>query len=110
MSVDITPTLPKTLNYKYEWCESPAIMETFFVTTHTSYHPEGDETICPPMTAVRLTADLRPSADGSTVEVCMGMGKTGIPMGTGVRSAMGWEWELSAWEWELRRGSCHQQL
>ena len=27
------------------------------------------------------------------------------PMGMGVRSAMGWEWELSAWEWELRRGS-----
>jgi len=48
MSVGITPTLPKTLNYKYVWCESPAIMETFFVTTHTSYHPEGDETICPP--------------------------------------------------------------
>jgi len=47
------------------------------------------------------------------VEVCMGMGKTGIPwipMGMGVRSAMGWESELSAWELELRRGSCHQQL
>jgi len=25
-------------------------------------------------------------------------------MGMGIRSAMGWEWELSAWEWELRRG------
>ena len=37
------------------------------------------------------------------LEVCMEMGKTGIPMGMGVRSAMGWEWEL-------RRGSCHQQL
>ena len=37
-------------------------------------------------------------------------GYHGIPMGMGVRSAMGWEWELSAWEWELRRGSCHQQL
>ena len=22
-------------------------------------------------------------------------------MGMGVRSAMGWEWELSAWEWEF---------
>ena len=22
-------------------------------------------------------------------------------MGMGVRSAMGWEWELNAWEWEL---------
>ena len=46
----------------------------------------------------------------------MAMGKTGshgsheIPMGMAVRSAMGWEWELSAWEWELRRGSCHQKL
>jgi len=46
----------------------------------------------------------------SGVEVCMGMGKMGshgshgIPMGIGIRSAMGWEWELSAWEWELRRG------
>jgi len=45
-----------------------------------------------------------------SVEVCMEIGKTGshgahgIPMGMGIRSAMGWEWELSAWEWELRRG------
>ena len=37
------------------------------------------------------------------------------PMGMGIRSAMGWEWELSAWEWELRRGNgkktahCKQQ-
>ena len=30
----------------------------------------------------------------------MEMGKTGIPMGMGIRSAMGWEWEQSAWEWE----------
>ena len=29
----------------------------------------------------------------TTLEVCMGTGKTGIP-----------------WEWELRRGSCHQKL
>ena len=39
-----------------------------------------------------------------------GNGEDWDPMGMGVRSAMGWEWELSAWEWELRRGSCHQQL
>ena len=54
------------------------------------------------------------------VEVCMGMGKTGIPWvpwdshenGSKISHGMGmgWEWELSAWEWELRRGSCHQQL
>jgi len=54
------------------------------------------------------------------VEVCMGMGKTGIPWvpwdshGNGSKIShgigMGWEWELRAWEWELRRGSCHQQL
>ena len=51
------------------------------------------------------------------LEVCIGMGKTGIPWdshGNGSkishRMGMGWEWELSAWEWELRRGSCHQQL
>jgi len=54
------------------------------------------------------------------VEVCMGMGKTGIPWvpwdsrGNGCKISHGmgmrWEWELSAWEWELRRGSCHQQL
>jgi len=50
----------------------------------------------------------------SEVEVCMGMGKTGIPWvpwdshGNGNKIShgmgMGWEWELSAWEWELRRG------
>jgi len=49
------------------------------------------------------------------VEVCMGMGKTGIPWvpwdshwnGSKISHGMGmgWEWELSAWEWELRRGS-----
>ena len=54
------------------------------------------------------------------LEVCMGMGKTGISWvpwdshGNGSKIShvmgMGWEWELSAWEWELRRGSCHQQL
>ena len=32
-----------------------------------------------------------------------GNGEYWDPMGMGVRSAMGWEWEL-------RRGSCHQQL
>ena len=31
----------------------------------TSYRPGRGETICPPPTAVRLAADLRPSADGS---------------------------------------------
>ena len=53
----------------------------------------------------------------SKLEVCMGMGKTGIPWdshGNGNKIShgmgMGWEWELSAWEWELRHGSCHQQL
>jgi len=55
-----------------------------------------------------------------SVEVCMGMGKTGIPWvpwdshGNGSKISqgmgMGWEWELIAWEWELRRESCHQQL
>ena len=49
------------------------------------------------------------------LEVCMGMGKTGIPWvpwdshenGSKIshRMGMGWEWELSAWEWELRRGN-----
>ena len=39
-----------------------------------------------------------------------GNGEDWDPMGMGVRSAMGLEWELSAWEWELRRGSCHQFL
>ena len=50
--------------------------------------------------------------DSSRVEVCMGMGKTGIPWdshGNGSKIShgmeMGWEWEVSAWEWELRRGS-----
>jgi len=53
----------------------------------------------------------------SKLEVCMGMGKTGIPWdshGNGNKIShgmgMGREWELSAWEWELTRGSCHQQL
>ena len=59
------------------------------------------------------------------VEMCMGMGKTGIPWvpwdshGNGNKVShgmeMGWEWEVSAWEWELRRGNgkktahCKQQ-
>ena len=34
-----------------------------------------------------------------------GNGEDWDPMGMGVISAMGWEWELSAWEWELRRGN-----
>ena len=34
-----------------------------------------------------------------------GNGEDWDPMGMGVSSAMGWEWELSAWEWELRRGN-----
>jgi len=55
----------------------------------------------------------------AVLEVCMGMGKTGIPWvpwdshGNGSKMhgmVMGWEWELSAWECELRRGSCHQKL
>ena len=56
----------------------------------------------------------------SRLEVCMGMGKTGIPWvpwdshgnGSKISHGMGmrWEWELSAWEWELSRGSCRQQL
>ena len=52
------------------------------------------------------------------LEVCMGMGKTGIPWvpwdshgnGSKISHGMGMGWELSAWEWELRHGSCHQQL
>jgi len=59
------------------------------------------------------------------VEMCMGMGKTGIPWvpwdshGNGNKVShgmgMGWEWEVGAWEWELRRGNgkktahCKQQ-
>jgi len=36
--------------------------------SRTSYRPAGGETICPPPPmAVRLAADLRPSADGSAV-------------------------------------------
>jgi len=56
----------------------------------------------------------------SGVEVCMGMGKTGIPWvpwdshenGSKISHGMGmgWEWELSAWEWELRRGSWKKTL
>jgi len=38
----------------------------------TSYRPGGGETICPPPpTAVRLAADLRPSADGSAVRTSL---------------------------------------
>jgi len=47
----------------------------------------------------------------SEIEVCMGMGKTGIPWvprdshgnGSEISHGMGMEWELSAWEWELGR-------
>jgi len=39
-----------------------------YVKIHvTSYRPGGGETICPRPMAVRLAADLRPSADGSAV-------------------------------------------
>jgi len=46
----------------------------------------------------------------SRVEVCMGMGKTGIPWdshgnGSKISPGMGMGWELSAWDWELRRGN-----
>ena len=37
----------------------------------TSYRPGGGETICPPPMAVRLAADLRPSADGSAVRTSL---------------------------------------
>jgi len=56
----------------------------------------------------------------SQLEVCMGMGKTGIPWvpwdshGNGSKISdgmgMGWERELSAWEWELRRGNWQKTL
>jgi len=35
------------------------------ISFKTSCRPGGGETICPPPTAVRLAADLRPSAGGS---------------------------------------------
>jgi len=35
----------------------------------TSYRPGGGETICPTSMAVRLAADLRPSADGFAVRI-----------------------------------------
>ena len=50
------------------------------------------------------------AAGGAQSRGVHGNGEDWDPMGMGVRSTMGWEWELSAWEWELRRGSCHQQL
>ena len=37
----------------------------------TSYRPGGGETICLPSMAVRLAADLRPSADGSAVRTSL---------------------------------------
>jgi len=41
----------------------------------TSYRPGGGETICPPSMAVRLAADLRPSADGSAVRTSLVAGQ-----------------------------------
>jgi len=62
----------------------------------------------------RKKIDESSLSHATQVEVCMGMGKTGIPWvpwdshGNGNEIShgigMGWEWELSAWEWELRRG------
>ena len=45
-------------------CKDRHITQQFY---GTSYHPKGGETICPPPTAVWLTADLHLSADGSAV-------------------------------------------
>ena len=47
----------------------------------TSYHPgggergESSETIHPPLMAVRLVADQRPSADGSAVRISLVAGQ-----------------------------------
>ena len=79
-------------------------------THHAKLYPQNDE---------RGFRDVI-SPYAIELEVCMGMGKTGIPSvpwdshGNGCKISrgmgMGWEWEFSAWEWELRRGSCHLQL
>jgi len=45
------------------------------LTRITSYIPGGGETICPPPMAVRLAADLRPSADGSAVRTSLVAGQ-----------------------------------
>jgi len=39
-----------------------------------------------------------------------GNGEDWDPMGMGVRSTMGWEWELSAWEWELSPATANSLL
>jgi len=41
--------------------------------TEASYRPGGGKTICPPPVAVdlKIAADLRPSADGSTVRTSL---------------------------------------
>ena len=61
---------------------------------------------------------LRQTGSWLVVEVCMGMGKTGIPRdshGMGVRSAMGWEWELKCMgmgvkTWELSPATVNSLL
>jgi len=53
-----------------------AIVAHYCVTLcTTSYRPGGGETICPPQMAVRLAADLRPSADGSAVRISLVAGQ-----------------------------------
>ena len=85
------------------------------LTSHSSYN-SGLDKYCP-LHAVTGSVGLQGYLyeASSVVEVCMGMGKTGIPWvpwdsyGNGNKIShgmgMGWEWEWSAWEWELRRGS-----
>ena len=98
------------------WCNDQKTMKMMTITFKLNqikiYSGDIKRNIC---TGIHVT-----KIDAGQVEVCMGMGKTGIPWvpwdshGNGSKIShgmrMGWEWELSAWEWELRRGSCHQQL
>ena len=97
-------------------CIHAYMLPVFFNTDQSHRAPRFAET---QSMSQQAAAAIRPYG-GLVVEVCMGMGKTGIPWvpwdshGNGSKIShgmgMGWEWKLSAWEWELRRGSCHQQL
>jgi len=42
-------------------------VRSYFSNSDRRYRPGDGETICPPPMPVRLAADLRPSADGSTL-------------------------------------------
>ena len=58
-----------------DWREAQSQLDCIifpsFTSVETSYRPRGRRNDMPPQIAVRLAADLRPSADGSAVHTSL---------------------------------------